>query len=257
MEGSHDNLYSRKRFLSSLSIIAIAPVLKSCDAFISNSDTEELKPDIMLEGSEDNIAKICNGQYPLIKEICENPGTEKSIGYKDNSAIKILKISFRKDNLASYPHLRIMKVSTGETVNILWGSEGLYPSIKFVDDKGSLLNIDGIEMEFAIKSLARASNVSSPIDWLVLGMKIFAAALIIWLGASVVKYVAAAIAFIAFNALVLGLVIAGLSLIVPLIKWLLEITGWSINDVKYYFESAVEIILDLLISIQQYILGHP
>lgn len=250
------NKINRRRFIASASIISAAPFLKSCENFISSNEPKTIQPDIVLEGSEEQIASTCKEQYSTIKFLYDNQRVEKTIGYLDARRMKILRISFRKDDLASYPHLRLVKNESGEAANILWGSEGLYPSIKFVDDNGKLITIGGRKMEFAIKSNSKIVKTLSPIDWLILGIKIFAFALVIWIGAGIVKYVAAAIAFIAFNALVIGLVIAGFSLLISLIEWILSITGWNTDSIITLFNKTIRELADILLEIQAFILSN-
>jgi hypothetical protein len=249
------NNINRRRFIASLSIISAAPFLKSCENFISSDEPKSIQPDIVLEGSEEQIAAACKGQYSTIRYLYDKPGVEKTIGYLDERRMKILRISFRKDDLASYPHLRLVKNESGEAVNILWGAEGLYPSIKFVDDRGNTINVGGRKMEFAIKSPSKIAKVLTPLDWLILGIKIFAAALVIWIGASLAKYIAAAIAFIAFNAMVIGLVLVGLALIIPLIQWILSLTGWDMDYVANLFNRTIDELVKIFMDIQIFILS--
>ncbi len=250
------NKLNRRRFIASLSIISGAPFLKSCESFISESEPHPTQPDINLEGSEEQIASVCKEQFSTIKYLYENPGVEKTIGYLDGRRMKLLRISFKKDALASYPHLRLVKNDSGEAANIIWGAEGLYPSIKFVDDRGKTITAGGRLMEFAIKSNAKIVNALTPLDWLILGMKIFAAALVIWIGASLVKYIAAAIAFIAFNAMVIGLLLVGLSLLIPLIQWILSITGWDMDYISNIFSRTINQLTNLLLEIQAFIISN-
>jgi hypothetical protein len=181
-------------------------------------------------------------------------GRTKSIGYFDNGNYKELGVSIIKNDLADYPYLRLVKKETNESVNILFGMEGIYPSFKFVDDNGKLLVKNNQVMEFAIRKTD--SWTYSSLDWFNLGVKILALGLLIWLGFSILKFVVSAIAFIVFNALLLGIVLAGLSLVVPLLKWLFDLTSWTINDVKYWFERTITEIMNLLLDIQYYILYH-
>lgn len=146
----------------------------------------------------------------------------------------------------------MVKKDINETVHILFGMKGIYSSIKFVDYRGNLLILSNHVMEFAIKKIENKKYTS--IDWLNLGIKIIAYGLLIWLGATILKYVISSVAFIAFNAFVLGIVIAGVALIVPFIIWLLKTTGWTVNDVNYWFNRTVNEIINLSLDIQQFLL---
>ncbi|MEM3373259.1 MAG: hypothetical protein QXF76_03530 [Candidatus Anstonellales archaeon] len=252
---------TRRQFLLSLGSLAALPIISKCtnpvtpeqiNSYLSSRSSNNPNPDLLISGSETQIADKIKRQFPLIESLAKNIGTAKSIGYYDGGDYKELTISIVKDKLASYPHLKIVKKETNETVHILFGMKGIYPSIKFVDDNGNLIVRNNQGMEFALKKTE--SRKYSSIDWLNLGIKVFAFGLLIWLGASILKYVISAIAFISFNALVLGIVIAGLSLIIPFIKWLLNTTGWTVNDVKYWFNRTINEIVRLFMDIQNYLL---
>lgn len=185
----------------------------------------------------------------MIESLAKNIGKGKLIGYYDNCQFKELSLSIIKNNSADYPHLKLVKKYINETVHILFRMKGIYSSKKFVDYRGNLLILSNHVMEFAIKKTENKKYTS--IDWFNLGIKIFAYGLLIWLGATILKYV---ISSVAFNAFVLGIVIAGLALIVPFIIWLLKTTGWTVNDVNYWFNRTVNEIINLSLDIQQFLL---
>ncbi len=250
---------SRRKFLEILGSISALPLLSYCkNPFLSEPElfsksSNKNKIDLLITGSEEEIASTIKNQFALIEDMAKNYGKEKIIAYYDNNSIKKLSLEIIKGKLAAYPYLRITKMDTNESVNVLWGIDGIYPSLKFVDDNGNLLVKDNQKIEFAIRK--NQSTKFSSIDWLELGIKIFAFALLIWLGATVLKYVIAAISFVAFNALVLGIIIAGVALIAPIIKWIINTTHWSIEDIKYMFLRAIEEIKIFLYEIQGYLLN--
>lgn len=186
----------------------------------------------------------------------ENPGTELKVGFLEDRRYNILKISFIKDDLAPYKHLRLVNLNTGERANILWGSDGVYPSIKFVDDSGNIITKNGKVLEFPLKLSGHLNKVSSPSDWIVIGFKIFGVALLLWIGFSVAKYVLAALAFISFNALAIGLVLAGVGIFVQILKWILDLTGITYEDVVAFFVMAVNALIQTLIDVVNYILSY-
>ncbi len=132
--------------------------------------------------------------------------------------------------------------------------EGIHPSIKFIDNSGKTLIINNTEMEFELNPSLYSLEINSPKDWLLLGIRIFALALMIWLGASISKYIISAVSFLAFNALVLGLLIVGLSIIIPLIKSILEITNWNFDTIRNLFKNAVDEIISILLNTQYFLL---
>ncbi|MEJ5352639.1 MAG: hypothetical protein WHS65_13710 [Melioribacteraceae bacterium] len=250
---------NRRKFLTSIGFLSTISLLTHCKNLITEpwlfggeNNNSNNNADLILTGSEKEIASKIKEQYSLIEFLANNINKEKTIAYYDNGQLKKLSLSIVKDKLASYPYLRITKKESNESVNILWGMDGIYPSLKFVDNTGKLIEKNGHVMEFALKKTEDKDY--SPTDWLKLGIKIFAYGLLIWLGATVLKYVVSAISFIAFNALVLGIVIAGITLIVPIIKWLINLTGWKKEDIKDMFNKTINDILAFLLDVQKYLL---
>lgn len=250
----------RRDFLKFIGNLSALPLLSYCkNPLISepelypNSNIQE-NVDLFISGSEEEIASKVRNQYALIEDMVKNFGKEKIIAYSDNNSIKKLSLSIIKDKLTNYIYLRITKMDNNESVNILWGLDGFFPSLKFVDDNGNILVKDNKKMEFTLRKTVRREY--SSLDWLELGIKIFAFALLIWLGVTVLKYVIAAIAFVAFNALVLGIIIAGLALILPVIKWIIQMTKWSLVDIKFMFFRPVEDLKLFLYKVQGYLLSQ-
>lgn len=255
------NQHTRRSFVASLSGLLALPLFNKCSNSFptefsngnSNNRISRISGDIILDGSEEEIAATVKKQYPLLKSIVDNPEKEKTIGFRTTDGeASFIKISVVKDRLASYHHVRLQKAN-GETAHLLWGMDGIYPSIKFTDNNGKTLIINRTEMEFPLKS--STGSVSSPTDWLTLGIKVLAAALVIWIGASILKYILAAIAFIAFNAMAIGAVMIGVSLIAPVINWIIDKTGWTLSGISAFFERAVSDILAILMDITNYILS--
>lgn len=257
---NQSNSISRRKFIFSLSlatgaILTSIPFVNSCNDNSTDSN-DEIQPDILLKGSEEEVASAIQKQYGTLNYLAENIGKKKTIGFSDNNELRILTFSFQKNDLASYPYLQITDNKTNRNVNILWGMEGIYPSIKFADNSGETLVINNTEMEFALNPSLYSLEVNSPTDWLLLGIQIFALALIIWLGASISKYIISAISFLAFNALVLGLLFASLSIIIPLIKTILGITNWNLDTIRNLFDKAIEELLLILLNIRNFILNR-
>lgn len=253
----------RRNFLKSLSLLALSPLIQSCESALSPGDSNgdydrPTKPnvDILLEGTEEEIASKCLNKHEVIQTLYENPGTELKIGFLEDRKYNVLKISFVKDNLASYKHLKLVNLNTGERANILWGTDGIYPSIKFVDDSGNIIRKNGKELEFQLKLSGQLNKVKSPSDWIVIGFKIFGVALLLWIGFSVAKYILAALAFISFNALAIGLVLAGVGIFVQIIKWVLDLTGITFEDIVAFFVMAVNSLVQTLIDVVNYILSY-
>lgn len=251
---------NRRKFIKVAGLLSISPflspLLNSCANSVSSISEREPMPDLILEGDEKVIAEKLKGQYQMLKSLYENPGKELTIAFPQGNAYNYLKISFSKDNLSDYPHLKLFNWSSGEVVNVLWGRDGLNPTIKFVDNAGNVITRSGYRLEFPIKSSVSKKRIESAVDWLILGIKVFAVALAIWLGLTIGKYIISAIAFVAFNAMVIGLILVGLSVFIPLVKWILDITGITIEDVVSLFASAVNLIVSTLIGIVNYLTNY-
>lgn len=261
------NKIHRRNFLKSLGVLSLAPFIQSCENSVSgfwgegetgtNRDRpSQPKVDILLEGTEEQIAQALQNKHSLIQDLYNNPGKEISIGFTQDRNYNVLKLSFVNDNIVSYPHLKMVNTSTNEVANVVWGIDGIYPSIKFVDNYGNVIIKNGKPLEFALNIPSKLNKVNSPSDWIIIGIKVFGIALILWIGFSIVKYIAAAIAFIAFNAMAIGLVLAGAALVIQVLKWILDRTGITMNDVVVFFQRAVSSIVNLLIEVMNYIIGY-
>jgi len=87
------------------------------------------------------------------------------------------------------------------------------------------------------------------LDWIATGVKVAAVAFALWLGAQIGRAVLGAIAFLAFNAMVLGLLIAGLAVISPAIEWVLR--SITLQDVENFFGQLVDDIIYFFTEISQ------
>lgn len=92
------------------------------------------------------------------------------------------------------------------------------------------------------KSIVPSGENWTPEDWLAKAVLVLAGALTIWLGATVVKLIAAAIAFIAMNFLILSIIVAATAVL----AWLLERAGWSFDGIIQILKDGVDWIKDLL-----------
>lgn len=244
----------RRKFLSSLAVLSAIPFIPGCKESLSTEAEKLPDAELTLSGDEQTIASGVRKQFQKIQQLYDNPGKEFVVEYQSGRSSKLLGLSFTDNNAASYKHLLVRDINGNRSVNVTWGMKGIFPSIKFSDNSGNVLVINGTEMEFAIKS--ENGETSSPKDWLTIGIKIFAVALAIWLGATVAKYIVAAVAFLAFNAMVIGLLLIGAAVLLPLLKLILNLTGWTINTITDLFSLSIELLLSLLLEIQAFILNY-
>mgnify|MGYP005841609173 CR=1 FL=1 len=80
--------------------------------------------------------------------------------------------------------------------------------------------------------------------------------MLLWLGFTIGKYVLSALAFIAFNALVIGLVLAGIGLLIPIIRWILDITGITLESIIAILTLTLNEMIETLLDIMNYILQY-
>lgn len=147
----------RRNFIKALGLLSISPIIQSCESSFSPTQTggvpnrdRTLIPqvDILLDGTEEEIANKCLNQQEELKQLYNSPGKELKIGFLQNHEYNVIKLSFVKDNLASYPHLKIINTKTNEQANVVWGMDGNYPAFKFVDNYGNVIIKNGKSLEF-------------------------------------------------------------------------------------------------------------
>ncbi len=208
--------------------------------------------DIVLGESETGLIETAGRQFNRLWGMAQNPGREVTVGFSVAGTAEVLRMSFVKNQSADYTHLRVVRQSTGEAANLLWGMENFLPAIKLADDTGRVLVKDGreISVDFASTKVVSESGLAD-IDLLELGAKVAIIALAIWLGAVVGKVILAAIGFIAFNAMVLGLLVLALGAVSPLLEKLADITGWRVEDVKGFIESGTARLKELFEDAQR------
>lgn len=265
------NLFHRRNFIKTLGILSLTPFIQSCENSVSgfwgdenngsNRDRPTDRPvvpkvDILLEGTEEQIAQSVQNKHTILQDLYNNPGKELTIGFMQDNSYNTLKLSFIKDELVSYPHLRLVNTRTNEIANVIWGMDGINPLIKFVDNYGNVIYKNGKALEFSLNLPGKLNKVNSPADWILTGIKIFGIALVLWLGFTIAKYIIAALAFLAFNAMAIGLVLVGAAIVIQVIRWILERTGITMNDVVSFFVMALNNLVKTLIDVVSYIVSY-
>lgn len=218
--------------------LALAGSAAACgDKLTGPSPTQT---DIVLGESEADLIETAGRQFNRLWAMAQNPGREVTVGFSVGEAQEVLRMSFVKNQSADYTHLRVVRQSTGEAANLLWGLENFLPAIKLADDDGRPLVKNGREISVDFTAAKVVSEPETGVDLLALGAKVAIIALAIWLGMAVGKIVLAAIGFIAFNAMVLGLLVLALGAISPLLEKISGITGWRVENVKGFMESGAD-----------------
>jgi len=206
-------------------------------------------PDLVLDGDETRLASIVRGQFSRLYDLARNPGSTLRVGIPNGRGLEVLRFSFTDGGAANYRHLRIVRESTGEAVNLLWGWKGPLPSIKLTDDSGrTLRSKDGQVLEIGFADV-RGAKGRQAFDLIATGVKVAAIAFAIWLGAGIARGILSAIAFLAFNAMVLGVLAAGLGVLSPAIDWVLR--NITLDDVERFFGQLVNDIIRLFSEISQ------
>ncbi|MEK7103976.1 MAG: hypothetical protein AAB842_01075 [Patescibacteria group bacterium] len=201
-------------------------------------------PEVLLTGNPEIDAESIKGIYKRIEQIVKDPLDKLRIGWlEDNNKVKVVVLSYLQDAKGDKRAV-ITNEETGESSYLGFGIKGLSPSIKFMSEKGkTLLDEAGKEMEYAFldfnKKGAPAKNFGVT-DWLVLAIKAVAIGFAIWLGAKIIALIVGAVAFVAFNVMVIGLVIAGVVALGAVAKWVIDKTGWNYETAKDFFGKTVE-----------------
>ncbi|MDW8107033.1 MAG: hypothetical protein RMK45_06090 [Armatimonadota bacterium] len=160
-----------------------------------------------------------------------------------NASEEIFHFTLVRNAADDYPHLRVVRPKTGEHANFVFGGslpQGI--TLRLTDDSGRTLQRDGRALEFPLSN----PRSRAPQDWIATGIRIAALAFVVWLGAIIVRGVAAAVGFVAFNLIVLGILAATAGVVIPIIRWFLDTSGITWETVRQFIEQTVETIVALL-----------
>jgi hypothetical protein len=238
--------WTRRRFVGLVASSLFAPLV-GCGGNGTVNFQDAVRPDLMLEGSDEDLASLVRAQFSRLKTLAENPGTTLRVGVPVGGRTEVLAFSFRDGGAANYRHLRVVRESTGEAVNLVWGWKGLLPSVQMVDDTGRLITRNGRAIEVGFVDVRGRGRQA--LDWIAIGVKVAAIAFAIWLGAGIGRAILGAIGFLAFNAMVLGLLVAAIGVFLPAIDWLLR--NITLGDVERFFQQLVNDIIRLFNEIAQ------
>lgn len=234
---------NRREFFKVSGAVVAATGLVGLSGCFELNKPGEPEPDIILSGSDDagRIKKI----FSSIKEMVDNPDKTIRIGLLgDDGNIKVLDFFRSRDS----SNISVFDESTEKLAILGLGWKLISPSIKFMDEKGNILkDAAGREMEYPFFgpnfNLAPAREKT---DWFMLGVKAAAIGLGIWLGAEILGLVLSAVSFVAYYAMILALVVAGIALLSRGAKWLLDQTNWNTDNVSDFFNKKTEEIRDFI-----------
>ncbi len=227
-----------KNCLRGVGLVALSGSIEGC----LNIDGPPA-PEVLLTGNPEIDAESIKGIYKRIEQIVKDPLDKLRVGWLKGEQIKVVALSYIQDAKGDKRAV-IIDEQTGKSSFLGFGIKVLSPSIKFMDDKGkTLLDEGGKEMEYALldfnKNGAPAKSFDAT-DWLILAIKAVAIGFAVWIGAKVLGLIIGAVAFVAFNVMIIGLVIAGVVALGVVAKWVIDRTGWNYETAKDFFGKTVE-----------------
>jgi hypothetical protein len=206
-------------------------------------------PDLVLEGDETQLANLVKQQLPRLKQLAQNPGTSLRIGIPNGRGMEVLAFSLVDNGAKNYRHLRVVRESTGEAVNLLWGMKGLLPSIRVADDKGNTISRNGRLLEIGFSDVSKSKGRQA-LDWIAIGVKVAAVAFALWLGAQIGRAILGAQSLSWLSTRWCWACLSpALAVISPAIEWVLR--NITLQDVENFFGQLVNDIIRLFTEISQ------
>jgi hypothetical protein len=172
-----NGILTRKEFTRRLSFAAVsaalAPLVSACNSLVgptlpNNEDNGSHQRvsgfnrgisrgtvDITLNGDVGQAATIVRTQFNRLLELARGSAGPLRIAFPVGRNIEVLGLTIVSGGAARYRHVRVERETTGEAANLLWGREGLYPSIKLTDDNGRTIVKDGNALEFSFQLAQR------------------------------------------------------------------------------------------------------
>ncbi|KKS18426.1 MAG: hypothetical protein UU76_C0022G0004 [Parcubacteria group bacterium GW2011_GWC1_41_7] len=208
--------------------------------------------DTTISGTEQDMATRVKEAYTKIDALVKQEDPSKSyrmeipVGSGRDETKDTLRFTCVRGGAASYRHLRVVRESNGDTANLVWGWEGLAPSLILADDQGNTITRNGNPIEVGFSDVSRAEKHTgnrAASDWIAIGVKVAALAFAVWLGASITKLAISAVAFVAFNAFVLALLVAAAGVLAPVVNWIKA--HISLDDVQSFFQQVVDEVVQL------------
>jgi len=218
------------------------------------SSRQTLQADLALTHSDDanTLASQLSRLYPPLRDrarpmqdLRQTASQPFNIQIETNTGSEILSFQLVRNRAADYPHLRVARPKTGEVANLLFGgslTQGI--TLQMTDDAGQVLTKNGQRLEFSLFDARTRSR--APQDWIATGIKIAALAFLIWLGAVITRGVAAAIGFVAFNLMILGLLAVAAGVTIPILKWIINTSGLDWESIKRFIEQTLDTLITLL-----------
>jgi len=167
-----------------------------------------------------------------IRTLAKNPGEELSVNFPTVAGTeKTLIFSFQKKKGVAHPHL-VIRRDDGRRLSLLHEGRGPLPAIRFIGDDGKPLVSLGDHLKRGWEAIMDRLYGE---DTIAIGIKAVALALAVWIGATIGKVVLAALAFVAFFAVVISLIFVGAAAIVTLLGKKYTFAEDAVEDVKHMF----------------------
>jgi hypothetical protein len=209
--------------------------------------------DLALTSSDENaLASQLNRLYPPLRDRAlqmedsrQTASQPFNIQIETNTGPEILSFQLVRNRAANYPHLRVVRPKTGEIANLRFGgslTEGI--TLQMTDDEGQVLTKNGQRLEFSL--FDTRARTRAPADWIAKGIKIAALAFLIWLGAVITRGVAAAIGFVAFNLMILGLLAFAAGITLPILRWIIDTSGLDWESIRRFIGQTLNMLIALL-----------
>lgn len=225
-------------------------VLFGCGKDKGAGPPAEVKADLKLQGTEEDFQAV-QAKWSKLQSLTKNSGEEMTVAVPTGGGYQVLKMAMVTGGAASYSHLR-MVLPDSRTANFLPGQVGLSPALKLTDDQGNSLLANGRKIEIPFFTSLTKPTALDPRDFISLGIKVAAAGLLIWAGAGIVNLVLGVIGYLAFAAIILGLLAAAAGVLGPIVSWFLEKTGITFQDIRDFFTGGIN---NLIILVQNSIKG--
>jgi len=212
-----------------------------------------LQADLALHSTDEtlNATRLRNLYTPLV-ERARSMQSERvaaslpfNLQIETSAGTEVLSFQLVRNEAANYPHLRVARPKTGAHANFVFGgslADGIM--LRLTDDRGQTLRQDGQPLEFGLFDTRMRTR--SPQDWIARGIKIADLAFLIWLGAVITRGVAAAVGFVAFNFIILGLLAVAAGVTLPILRWFIDRSGLDWESVKRFIEQTLETLIALL-----------
>lgn len=211
---------------------------------------------ITLRDDIDALRTSLQGSFEDVKGLIQGKYDNLWVSYPDASSEEEskeqLRLQFVSNAAASYPHLRIQKAD-GEVANLIWDRKSLSPAISFADDEGTVLERNGSLLTYSFAGALDGWEALQGKGLLDAGVKLLAAGFSVWLGVKLAGAVLSAIAFLAYTALILGLVMVAVDSRENVLAWIVENTGWSEAQLRAFFEEGLAGLESQLNRISEYV----